>query len=49
MQAARRAWIEKKKIYRSQDSANIGYDVEDMTEWTTDAQFKNLSYKDFTE
>jgi len=49
MQAARRAWIEKKKIYRSQDSANVGYDVEDMTEWTTDAQFKNLSYKDFTE
>lgn len=49
MQVARRAWIEKKKIYRSQDSANIGYDVDDMVEWTTDAQFKNLSYKDFNE
>jgi len=49
MQAARRAWIEKKKIYRSSDSANLGYDVEDMVEWTSNAQFKNLSYKDFSE
>jgi hypothetical protein len=49
MQAARRAWIEKKKIYRSQDSATLGYDAEELSEWTTNASFNNLSYKDFTD
>lgn len=48
-QAARRAWIEKKKIYRNSDSATLGYDAEEMVEWTTNAQFKNLNYKDFTD